>query len=186
MNLKYMSIVCIFIIISGISVFANNKNGAKKMITNDILKRRYSEFSTSGAFILVKLQNSKTKEKMDIICENTYWNYTCSNNLKLFKSSNEYTDYMIKNYNKPFEVSDEFYSAHKGSRVGGSYDKYVDVPWETVKTTFLKQTRGFFEIKDRNLEKNIDFVKMLLLHNVVVRRDCYDGSIYIQEPKKGS
>jgi len=181
-NIKNITIMCALVILTSIFAFADN-NKAKKMDEN-ILKRRFGEFSTSEAFVLIKLKNKKTKETMDLVCENTYWADMCEKSLKLFSDSKEYTGYMVKNYNKTFEVNEKIYSALKDFKADDSYIKYSKAPWEEVKATFLKKERGlsnFFNIKDRNLQKNPDFIKMLLLHTVVVRRDCESGFIYVEE-----
>ena len=181
MGIKSIPVLCIFLILTNLFAFAaNNRNGVRKMDEN-ILKRRFGEFSTSGAFILAKIQNTQTKDSMEIICENAAWAFTCVNTLKLMASFKEYTDYMVKNYDKTFEVPDEIYSALKGSKAGDSYMKYAQTNWGEVKAEFLAKERGFYNIKDRKLERNPDFIKMLLLHNVVVRQDCIDGSVYVQE-----
>ncbi len=146
-----------------------------------ILKRRFGEFSTSGSFVLIKLQNAETMETMDIICENMSWAFICKDDLKLILESKEYTDYMVKNYNKTFAVGNEIYLKLKGAQAGDTYMEYSQVPWQSVKAEFLEKERGFYNIKDRNIERNADFIKMLLHHNVVVRHDCYDGSVYVQE-----
>ncbi len=183
MNIKKILFLCLLLILAGMPSFAaNNKIGAGKM-DESILKRRFDEFSTSGAFVLIKLQNTATKETMDIVCENTDWAFMCKDSLKLVPSLKEYTDYMVKNYNKTFGVSDKIYSAMKGAKAGDSYIKYAKTPWEDVKAEFLEKERGFYNLKNAAFARNPDFIKMLLLHNVVVRRDCVSGRIYVQEAR---
>jgi len=150
-------------------------------MNESILKRRFGEFSTSGAFVLIKVQNAATKETMDIVCENMSWAFICKDDLNLISESSEYTPYMVKNYNKTFEVGEIVYSKLKGALAGDSYLQYSKTDWQSVKDEFLEKERGFYNIKEKSLERNLDFIKMLLLHNVVVRSDCYDGSTYIQE-----
>jgi len=111
-------------------------------VTEKTLKERFSDFSTSPIFVLIRIRNVQTKEEAEITCENEVWARICADNLKLVKPNN-YTNYMVKNHNKVFEVDSATYERLKKST-------------------------------------NPSFINSLK-RNVIIRRNCLDGSIMINE-----
>lgn len=86
----------------------------EKKITKETLKKRFSDFSTSPIFVLIKIKNSETKEEAEITCANETWANICVKKLKLVNHKG-YTDYMVKNYNKVFDVEPKIYDNLKKS-----------------------------------------------------------------------
>ncbi len=93
-----------------------NKPGQNSIpqITAKTLKERFSDFSTSPVFVLIKIKNAATKEETEITCVNETWARICVEKLKLVNHKG-YTDYMVKNYNKTFEVDPKTYESLKDS-----------------------------------------------------------------------
>lgn len=86
--------------------------GAK--VSAKTLKERFSDFSTSPVFVLIKIKNAETGENTEISCENETWAGILVNKLQLATSKN-YTGYMVKNHNKVFEVDSKTYESLKKS-----------------------------------------------------------------------
>ena len=150
-------------------------------MNESILKRRFGEFSTSDAFVKLKIKNIQTQEIVEIVCLNQIWVMVALNKLKLVDEWKKYTDYMIKNYDNVFELDNALYNSLKIYQADDSFQKEASNGWEWIKATYLERERGFYNIKDKKLEKNYAFFKMLLDLGVVLRQDCYDGSTYVQE-----
>ncbi len=185
-NLKIGKIIVLLLILTvGLAAGSknitaqNNQNGVKK-VSDHILKRRFGEFSTCGALVLIKVQNTKNREQMTIVCENETWESVCEDDLKLVPDIDEYTGYMVRNANTVFQLNDQTYSKLKSHKAGNSYSEASKKGWDYIKKEFLKPDRKFLKIKDKSLARNNDFLRMLLEQNVVVRVGCYAGEVYVE------
>ena len=75
-------------------------------LDENVLRRRYSGDYPFFKYILVNIQNKKTGENCSILTFQSDWKEICEV-LHIVKDDektekNEYTEYMIKNYNKNF------------------------------------------------------------------------------------
>ncbi len=150
-------------------------------ISEQVLRKRFSESSSSDTFIKVKLQNKETKEKTTIVTGNIHWFLTCFDDLKIVHNDDEYTDYMVKNYRKTFAVSDKTYKRFENSRVDKSYAEIRNLGWPEIKRRYLSIERGCYEIKNKNLERDDNFIAILLDQDVVINRNCLYYKLHIHD-----
>lgn len=79
------------------NVISPVKQDSTPLVTKKTLKERFSDFSTSPIFVLIKIRNAETKEEAEITCENETWAIIATKKLKIVKNSKDYTNYMVKN-----------------------------------------------------------------------------------------
>ncbi len=150
-------------------------------ISEQVLRKRFEEFSSSGTLIKVKIQNKKTKEKMVIITGNISWYFICLDELKIVKNDKEYVDYMLKNYKKTFEVSDKTYKRFEYSRADKSYAEIRNLGWPEIKRRYLTSEASFYVIKNNRFERDNNFIAILLDQDVVIQVNCLYYKLHIND-----
>lgn len=149
-----------------------NKKPDEKMMQDIILKNKFANMPNNPAYIVVKVKTDK--ERMDLVCRNDEWMKVCIDYLKLAKSPSEYSDYMINNHDKIFEVSGELYNDLKKYKAGDFYvNKYK------TQEDFKKalQAGEFANTTEQQLLKDRAFLKMMLKFVPLIRININDGSI---------
>ena len=150
-------------------------------LKNEILKRRFGYFSTSSTFVLIKMRNRETSEESYVVCTNTSWYMFLRRRLGLVKDADEYVGYMTEHYDDVFDLDSETFERYRSPLGDDRFDAFADLGWEYVRDNFLAKVRGYYDLKNRDDENDPAFLRMLLLQNVVVRKDCYSGTVYVQE-----
>lgn len=170
---------------------SGDEGGEENNVTGeDILKKRFGEFSTAGAFVLIKIQNKKTGDKAFIVPENTDWfMYVLEEKEYGIKNEEDYLNFMLKEYDRYFELSDEKYKELTGSFEAKKVPEFQEIKEKGL--TYLLE--NYFEkyywnpggsyvysFRDEKLEHNRDFLMVLLEIGLVVRRECESGMIYVE------
>jgi hypothetical protein len=159
------------------------------MVSEDVLRRRFSEFSTAGAFVLVKIQNSETGEQSVIVCENTDWFLTAKRQSYPIASQDEYINYMMHYQDTFLPVPPNSYQHMAGNFDAGVHDAYTEDAALGMALIVEKYLEKFYwspggahayRIRDRNLSRSADFLRMLLEMGLVLRRECESGMVYIE------
>lgn len=155
----------------------------------DVLSRRYGEFSTAGAFILVCISNKESGKTAEIVCENTEWYDILTKETAYFKGNEkEYLDFMLKNHDKCFELSalafdklakelsvpkNEVFEKDKNKGIKFVAEKYL-------KKNSWSPSNYDYIIRDKRFEHDRGLLRMLLESGLVVRRDCESGQRFIE------
>lgn len=173
-------------------VYNNSEQGGEEnnVTGEDILKKRFGEFSTAGAFVLIKIQNKKTGDKAFIVPENTDWFiYILEEKEYGIKDEEDYLNFMLKEYDRYFELSDEKYKeltcsfeAKKVPEFQKIKDKGINHLLENYFEKYYWSPGGpyVYSFQDEKLEHNRDFLMILLEMGLLVRRDCESGMIYVE------
>jgi hypothetical protein len=158
------------------------------MVTEDVLRRRFSEFSTAGAFVLVKIQNSETGEQSVIVCENTDWYLTAKRQDYPVANQSEYINYMMHYQDTYLPMPGSTYQ-NLVSNYGANEQSTAEDAGRGMALIAERYLEKFFwspggshayRIKDRNLSRSAAFLRLLLEMGLVVRRDCESGMIYVE------
>ena len=154
-----------------------------------ILRKRFGEFSTAEAFVLLKIKDQKSGEKSFIVCPNTDWYMTLSEE-KSFPSQKDYVDFMVKNYDKEFVLSHEAYKELvKLYEAKPDFEELRGNGIDYIVKTYLKKyywsPGGSYDyvFKDEKLSRNRSFLKILLELGLILRADCESGMIYVESDK---
>ena len=152
----------------------------KVMIDSNILKQRYSNFSTSKSLILLKIKNAN--KEIYVITNNTSWFRLCLRQLELIKDEKEYVSYMIKNYDKTFEVPFRVFEDLRQDEA--ELPNFKEKTWAEIKAVYLvEKGPGLYQLKNpqSRLDWNMSFLRLLLEQNVTVCRGSYDGTLHISD-----
>lgn len=187
LNIKYISI-CLILFLFAIPIHAedkaastnndNLKQGNTK-VNENILKKRFGDFSTSPIYVLIPIKNKATGESGYYIANNVDAFMMCKRHIKNVSTSKEYTALMVNDYGTPLEVDDQIFKAIKAD-LTGKYDTESKMGWDYIKNKYFLPGISL-ELKDPELIKDYDFLKMLLEQNVIVRSNCYTGKVMIYE-----
>ena len=179
----------IFYLVFGIIMVFSSIAISQDAPSEDILNRRYGEFSTAGAYILVCIGSEESDLKTFIVCENTDWYITLTEETASFKGNDEqYLKFMIKNYNKRFSLPETVFN-----KLVKEYSAPKNKAFETDKSKGLKHVVSkylqkntwspgsyYYSIRINTYQNNRSFLRMLLELGLVVRRDCESGMIYVE------
>ncbi len=168
--------------------------GDKNQSSIYVLRKRYGEFSTAGAFISVCVENKDLKQKSTIVCENAYWYDILTKKTNYFKgSARQYVDFMLKNHDQCFQLSADVFKelskTHEALRKDAyemDMDKVKGVSYvanKYLKKNFWNANKYDYVFRDNKYESDRSLLRMLLELGLVVRRDCESGQGYI-EPKE--
>lgn len=163
-----------------------------RSIPADVLRRRYGEFSTAGAFILLRIRNKETGEYADAVYENMDWYLMATRgNIIPVKGEKEYIEFMIENYDRSFDVSDadfkelikfdapakEEYEAIKAKGIPYLVSSYLEKwYWNAPKNT----GSYMYLIREEKYAYDESFLRVLLDMDLVVRRECESGHRYVE------
>jgi hypothetical protein len=156
----------------------------------NVLRKRFEEFSTSESFVLIRIKDRNSGEKSSVVCTNTDWYMTLLNEKDYsFPFQKDYVDFMVKNYDREFILSHEAYKelikfseakpVKDFEEIRGNGVNYI------VKTCFKKYYWSpcgpyVYVFKDEKLSRNRSFLKILLEFGLIVRSDCESGMIYVE------
>ncbi|MEQ8188439.1 MAG: hypothetical protein ABRQ39_10765 [Candidatus Eremiobacterota bacterium] len=154
----------------------------------DVLRKRFEEFSTSESFVLIKIKDRNSGEKSSVVCTNTDWYMTLYNEKEYsFPSQKDYVDFMVKNYDKEFVLSHEAYKelikiSAAETDFEGLRGKGVDYIVKTYLKKYYWSPGGSYDyiFKDEKMSRNRSFLKILLELGLIVRSDCESGMIYVE------
>ncbi len=165
---------------------------APRPVPPHVLRRRYGEFSTSGAFVLLHIKNRETGECAHAVCENMDW-YLIARDEGIFtgKADEEYVDFMVKNHDRLFEVSGTSYGEllklDAPEREAYAQLKSKGIPY--LADNFLTrwywnapQNTGpyMYNITEEKHAYDESFLRVLLEMGLVVRRECESGQRYVE------
>jgi len=169
--------------------YAIDRKEGKCKVTEDVLRRRFGEFSTAGAFVLVKIQDRATGERAVIVCENTDWFFAAREFDHSLSHEKEYTAYMIRNYGTFLPVPGKVFRELVGSFGAAQGDAYAGDAVRGIAFVAGKYLERFewspggshaYRVRDRKLAYDRSFLRLLLELGLVVRRDCESGMIYVE------
>lgn len=156
--------------------------------------RRYGQFSTAGAFVLVRVRNKANGEEADVVCENTQWFLVLYRDESYAtKNENEYLSFMLNHDGECFEISDNAFcelSKHGTALATSEYEVVKQKGLKCVVGTYFTKLYwnapantgpyAYFVTDQRKLAHDRSFIRMLLEMGVVVRRECESGQIYVE------
>ncbi len=181
MKIKFCITILLVLILFSVSCGWNsetkieNKKADKNMQEFSqelILKNRFINSPENPAYIIVKVKSGE--EQMDLVCTSSEWMNICINSLKLVKSPEEYMDYMLKNYDRIFDVSGKLYRDLEKYRADDTYAGKYKTKEDFQKAADAGEFAGFTE---QQLLKDRAFLKMMLQFVPVIRLNIRDGSI---------
>ncbi len=146
----------------------------------EILKKSFEEFSTSDAWVLISLINSDTGEQIKVVLPNSYWHYTASKKELVPKEAAKYTEYMLRNSNRIFDLKEADFRELAKFKAGTlfSEDSLLEKS-EIINKYFTKENQKY-RLIDTKFNNNFDFYRMLIESDFTVRTSCFDGSLYLE------
>jgi hypothetical protein len=165
---------------------------ASRPVPPHVLRRRYGEFSTAGAYVLLHVKNRETGECAHVVHENMDW-YLIARDEGIFigDADEEYVDFMVKNHDRLFEVGDasytellkldaperEAYARLKSKGIPYLVDAYLTRwYWNAPKNT----GPYVYNITEEKYAYDESFLRVLLEMGLVVRRECESGQRYVE------
>jgi len=159
------------------------------MTSQDVLKRRYGVFSTTGSYIIVNVENRENGEQSTLVCENTDW-YLNLLDLKehFIFTKQDYTRFMVEKDGTVFQIPGELFNDIKKS-----CEAPPPIEFEQDREQGLSHVAGKYLQKflwpsgekhawlvAQEFQKNRSFIRLLLEMGLVVRRDCENGRYYVE------
>jgi len=163
--------------------------GGDHMSSQDVLRRRYSVFSTTSSYVTVNVENRDSGEQAALVIDNTEW-YMSLLDLKehFIFTKQDYIRFMTEKHDTVFQLPGDLFSQLKKS-----YEAPPPLEFEK------DREQGLVHLADRYLQKfswspggdhawlvkpelqgNRSFLRFLLEMGLVVRRDCESGRIYVE------
>ncbi|MBU1078528.1 MAG: YiiX family permuted papain-like enzyme [Spirochaetes bacterium] len=177
---------------------------ANLVISKNILKKRFNNFSTAGSYILVCIQDKESEKKEFIVCENEEWFLLLLKEKEYsIHDEKEYSPFMLAHYNTCFKFSNRKFSelsGEYGAPRKNEYDILKKKGLHNIISTFFTKRywnapkndgQYAYFIKDhRKYSRDRSFIRILLEMGLVVRRECESGYLYIESdeidhPEKG-
>ncbi|MFH1125554.1 MAG: hypothetical protein V1703_00370 [Candidatus Altiarchaeota archaeon] len=161
-------------------------------ISEDVLKRRYGQFSTAGAFISLFVRNKESGREAYAVVENEDWYLMLTREEgREFKDTGDYTQYMIENHQRCFEVKDSTFNELMKFEAPAKdeYEKDKSEGVQHVKNKYLekfywnapKNTGAYvYFIREEKYAYDESFLRVLLELGLVVRRECESGHRYVE------
>ncbi len=146
----------------------------------NILRARFSEFSTSNAFVLVKIKNAATDEVMSIVLSNSSWYYYAKRcNINIPSETQAYVEYMIENYDKPFTISDEAFKCMKIFKADSFYQYEGKKGKDYLINKYFESGGEGLVLTDRKIKNSNALMRVFLENNILLKTGCYSNAIFI-------
>ncbi len=169
-----------FIFISGASQASKNSNEKRLRIPSDVLQRRFSEFSSNSTFVLIKVKNSLTKEEMTAAPDNAFWYYIGTTHGNLPTDKQEYVRYMTAYAHSIMVLDPQGYEKLKYYQANDSFVHDRNSSLKTIINKYFLQSLIGYTLIDPEMGKNPAFIRMLLEHGLVVRKDGCSQEVYVE------